>query len=162
MTAKFDLEVPIARDSAGVAHWWLDFPAIYTSDRRREQPYRIETTSRTDRRIEIRTFWKMMGMRFRFQESIQVVGPLAFDAEILMGPIVVNDTFRIEDDGNGASKMRIHTVVAGRGVLGVVMAPMIAPILHRWMKRIWADAARLCAEDGRKAAAALGPNAPSQ
>lgn len=149
----FRLEVPIARDPAGVAHWWLDFPDAYEARDPREQPYRIETLSRTPERLEVITHWRMMGMRLRFPETIHILGPRAFDAEIRMGPVEVRDQFRVEDDGHGGTLMRIRTEARGHGMGGRVMARLAAPRLHRWMRRIWAHAAELCAEDGRRAAA---------
>lgn len=145
----FSLSVPIARDPDGVAKWWLDFPPVYEAKDGREQPYRIETISRTAERVEVRTFWKIMGMRRVFLETIEVVGPRAFDARIRMGRVDVFDTFRLSPDGRGGSLMEITTRMEGHGMMGRVMAPIMAPMLHRFMRRIWADAAELCAKDGR-------------
>lgn len=36
--------------------------------------------------------------------------------------------------------------------MGRLMAPLVARMLHRFMKRIWKDAARLCELDGEKEA----------
>lgn len=147
---EFDLTVPIARDPAGVARWWLDFPADYRATDPREQPFRIETLSRTAERIDVRTTWRMMGRTRVFDETIWVRGPLAFDAQITMGRVVVEDTFRLAEDGRGGSLMRIHTTMRPRGPMGKVAANMMAPLMHRWMRKVWADAATLCAEEGRR------------
>lgn len=157
----FTLDVSIGREPAGVASWWLDFPAVYVAVDPREQPFRIETVERNGSRIVVKTHWRMMGMTRVFDETITVVDPLAFDAQIRMGRADVFDHFRIEGDGRGGSIMRIRTRVEGRGALGRVIVPMLAPALHRFMRRVWRDAARLCAEDGRRAEAA-SPAQPGQ
>jgi len=149
---SFHLDVPIARIPAGVAKWWLDFPPVYEATDPREQPYRIETIARATDRIDIWTHWRMMGMRRKYRETIRIRGPLAFDALITMGAIEVADEFRIHDDGQGGSVMRIRSEMRPKSVIGRVMAPLMMRMLHRWMTRIWADAARLCELDARKEA----------
>lgn len=159
----FSLDVPIPRDPDAVARWWVDFPASYQARHPREQPYRIETLERTPERIEVWTWWRMFGLRFRFRETIQVRGPRAFDANIAMGPFEDADAFRMLPDGRGGTVVKIHTVVHGAGLGGRLLAPLMAPMLHRWMTRIWADAARLCdAELGAAAGAPKGKAASRQ
>ncbi len=146
----FDLNVPIDRDPDGVGGWWLDFPGVYEAADPHEQPYRIETVSRTPDRIQVWTYWRVMGMKQRWRETITVIGPRAFDAHITMGSVEVYDRFRIADDGRGGTVVHIHSEMSPTGTMGRLKMIFMAGYMHRWMVRIWAHAARICAEDGRR------------
>ncbi len=148
---SFETSVRIRRDPEGVARWWFEFPANYSATDPREQPYQIETIRRTDDVVEVMTHWRMMGVHVKLPETITRGNATSFDARIRMGNILVHDEFRLADDGAGGSVMRISTKVTGASTMARMMAPVVAPLLHAWMKRTWRNAALLCEEEAKRA-----------
>lgn len=135
---QFDLDLHLDVSPDAVRSFWTDLPDTLEARAPDVEPHRVVTLDRTADGRELHTWWRgPEGEEFEMRETLHLEpdGSWTFDVQPVMG-VRIYESFEVEDDGDGGSRLHVHVDMLGEGSEGDRAIPLLESTLRQSVERL--------------------------